>query len=396
MNLNQLSLFEQTILEATATSGTTKGCYKHFAEKLNISDNEMQHKVHRGVSLVKKWNHKIRLIQQRLKEKGLIEKAENKGAWRVTGKGREKLTFAPHGGLKPYFETKNGIAFWGDSQLIPSLFPAQIDLIVTSPPYLLGKERSYGNIGMDEDIYVSNLLTAIESWLPCLTRSGSIVLNLGESIKPGEGYQNLHREKLLIALHDKLGLKLIQKFQWYSPTKIPSGHWTTKKRRDCVNVLEDFFWLSLNPKECKANNKNVLVEYSETQKKYMQSAIRKSGVRKKPSGQSANDESFYGKDHGGAIPSNLLMATPESASSAYSLYCKNNGLPRHNAMFNHLLPEFFIRYLTESGDCVFDPYFGSGNTGYAAEENDRHWIGGEIAKEHLDGAISRFKNPVMT
>ncbi|MEA1987793.1 MAG: site-specific DNA-methyltransferase [Pseudomonadota bacterium] len=389
----QLSLFEQSVLEGVAARGSTSGCYDFVANKVGLTKDDMQEKVFRGekAGYVGKWQHKIRVVQQKLKAMGLIEKANDRGSWRMTGAGKDQLTFVPINGMKLYYTTENGMAFWGDSMHLPDTFSNSIDLVITSPPYLLQKPRKYGHIGMNEQEYVDNLVSAIENWLPMLTPTASIVLNIGNSIKAGEGYQNLHKESLLLALRDRLGLFLIQKFYWYSPTKMPSGHWVNIAHRDCVDSVEDFYWLSMNPKQCKADNRQVLVEYSKTQRRYMKSAQTKSGVRKNPSGQSVNEETFYA-DRGGAIPSNLLFAVPEGANSQYSRYCRENNLPRHPAMFSPNLPDFFIRYLTNIGDVVADFYFGSGSTGYASESQNRHWIGAEIVKEYLDGSMGRFLN----
>ena len=65
-------------------------------------------------------------------------------------------------------------------------------------------------------------------------------------------------------------------------------------------------------------------------------------------------------------------------------------LPVHPARFHYSLPEFFVKFLTDSGDVVADWFHGSGNTGYAAETNDRYWIGSEIMEEYIKGSVSRF------
>lgn len=385
----QLSLFDKHVLEGVHLTGSTAGCYGHVAKRQGLTLLDMQEKVFRGEALVGKWQHRIRQVQQLLKRNGLIEPV-SRGSWAVTQKGRLELNVASRHAVKLYFVTKSGLAFWGSSEHIGSMFPGEIDLIITSPPYLLTKEREYVNIGDDEASYVDGLVTAIESWLPCLTSTASIVLNLGDSTKKGAGHQSLYKERLLIALEDRLGLHLVQKFVWYSPSKMPSGYWVTHAKRDCVNATEDFYWLSLSPKTCKANNQSVLVEYSEKQREYIEAARRKSPVKKtRPSGQNASDLSFYA-DNGGAIPSNLLLATPEGAKSAYSRFCKDNGLPRHPAMFDHALPEFFIRFLTDRGDVVCDTYSGSGNTAYAAEINNREWISFDVVREYVAGHYGRF------
>lgn len=388
----QLSLFEQSTLEAIHQTGSTTGSYGVVADKLGLSGADLCQKVQRGTQVVGKWQHKVRLIQQRLKKKGLVENV-SKNAWRVTPSGESLLNQDAEKPVMVYFVTKYGVAFKGDAKSVSSLFKNEIDLIVTSPPYLLASEtRGYKNLGDNEKEYVDNLVSEIEAWLPCLTTTASIVINLGHSIIKGRGYQSLYKERLLIALEDKLGLHLVQKFTWYSHLKPPTGYWVTRAKRDCVNATEDFLWLSLNPKSCKANNQNIKVEYSANQKKHIKSAKRKSPTRisVKPSGNSANEKTFY-RDNGGAIPSNLIFSAHEPANSLYSRYCKENDLPRHPAMFNHEIPEFFIRYLTDRGDFVFDPFSGSGNTAFAAEALERHWVSSEVDERYIDGHIGRMK-----
>lgn len=390
----QLSLFEQTVLDAVDATGTTQGCYRQVAGAFSLTTEQMAEKVFRGdkAGFVNRWQHKIRSTQACLKQKGLVINGSNRGEWQVTEKGRQNLTFAPKNSMKLYFTTASGMAFWGDASLLSQLFQNEINLIVTSPPYLLSKAREYGSLGQKDESYVASMTKMIESWLPMLTSDASIVINLGPGTQKGTGYQSLYRERLLIELEDKLGLHLLQRFHWISPSKMPSGYWTTRAKRNVVDVTEDFYWLSLNPKHTKANNQNVLVEFSETQKRYMASAAKKSyslGRLDKPSGQSANLDTFYSQ-RDGAIPNNLLYAAPESANSNYSQQCRENNIPRHNAMFHKSLPEFFIRFLTAKNDVVCDPFVGSGNTGQAAEDNERFWIGSDIVRESLDGAKLRF------
>lgn len=388
-----LSLLERHTLEGIAATGCTATTYGYVSRQIGLTEADMQEKVLRGKDGMRlKWQHKIRSIQQNLKARGLIENASTKGKWKVTTKGKSQLTQAPKGQPKMYFTTAMGVSFWGYGDDVAKLYRNEIDLIITSPPYLLGKDREYGNIGKSEKAYVDNLVSAIEGWLPCLTSTASIVLNIGETLIKGAGYQSLAKERLLIALEDRLGLHLVQRFQWYSPSKPVNNYWTTHAKKHCITATEDFLWLSLNPKQAKANNQNVLVDYSEKWKKHIESAQRKSPIQSntRPSGNSNNPDSFS-KDNGGSIAHNLLMATPEPAQSDYIRFCKENNLPVHPARFHYSLPEFFVKFLTDAGDVVADWFHGSGNTGYAAEKNDRYWIGSEIMEEYIKGSIGRMQ-----
>lgn len=390
--MEQLSLFEKNVLLATDDEGQTSKIYGHFAKSVGLTDEDLDMKVIAGTcGPTSFWKRKIRFIQQTLKRKGLVERGKNVGDWNVTEKGKSHLTKAPQNSLRAYFVTKHGIAFHGDAGELPGLFDGEVELIVTSPPYLLTKEREYGNIGKDESSYVSNILKFAEGWMKMLTPTGSIVINIGDSYKPNAGHQSLHKERLLIALEDKLGLHLVQSFSYWSYCRMPTGHYVTKERKHCVNATEAFYWLSPDPKASKASNKKVLVEYSEKQKKMINSAIkRKPAVATRPSGQTIHEETFY-KDMGGSIPHNVLIAAPEGSNSEYSRRCRAHNLPRHPAMFPVDLPKFFINYLTDRDDLVVDSFFGSGTTGLAAEQLGRYWVGSEMIEEYLMGARHRFE-----
>jgi DNA modification methylase len=65
--------------------------------------------------------------------------------------------------------------------------------------------------------------------------------------------------------------------------------------------------------------------------------------------------------------------------------------PPHPARFPVQLPDFFIKFLTEEGDLVLDPFAGSCTTGEAAERLSRRWLGFEPVPEYLDGARFRFE-----
>lgn len=58
--------------------------------------------------------------------------------------------------------------------------------------------------------------------------------------------------------------------------------------------------------------------------------------------------------------------------------------------FPHGLPEFFIKFLTEPGDLVVDPFAGSNITGEVAERLERHWLAFEMIEEYLEASKFRF------
>ena len=121
--------------------------------------------------------------------------------------------------------------------------------------------------------------------------------------------------------------------------------------------------------------------------------------------RSINDTSFL-KENKGAIPPNglnieegdpyavsfLEIANTRSRDN-YEKYCKKKGVEVHPARMQATLAEFFIRFLTEPGDLVFDPFAGSNTTGAEAEKLGRRWIATEPEKDYVIGSVARFKNP---
>jgi site-specific DNA-methyltransferase (cytosine-N4-specific) len=54
------------------------------------------------------------------------------------------------------------------------------------------------------------------------------------------------------------------------------------------------------------------------------------------------------------------------------------------------LAKFFINFLTDAGDLIYDPFAGSNTTGAAAESEGRHWVATEPVDEYVLGSIGRF------
>src|SRR5690606_8382211 len=79
------------------------------------------------------------------------------------------------------------------------------------------------------------------------------------------------------------------------------------------------------------------------------------------------------------------------SNGVYQDYCRANGLAIHPARFPPLLPEYFIRMLTDPGDLVVDPFGGSCVTGAVAESLGRKWVCVELNSEYIRGAMARFE-----
>ncbi len=108
----------------------------------------------------------------------------------------------------------------------------------------------------------------------------------------------------------------------------------------------------------------------------------------RPSGHDISDK--FQKDNQGAIPPNLLEIANTESNSAYLRRCKAAGIKPHPARFPQAFAEFFIKFLTDEGDRVLDPFAGSNTTGFVAENLQRQWFAFEINEDYVTGSRYRF------
>lgn len=289
--------------------------------------------------------------------------------------------------LKPLYVTKYGAACIGDSiNLLDQLEPDSIDLVMTSPPFALQREKTYGNV--DQQAYVDWLFTFCEKVYRVISPTGSFVIDLGGAYQSKRPVRSLHNYRILIKLCDELDFRLAEEFFWYNPSKLPSPiEWVNKRKiraKDSVNTL---WWLSKtdNP---KANVSRVLVPYSDPMKKLHANPQEYYQPSYRPSGHDIG--TGFATDNGGAIPSNLLQIPNTESNSRYIQLCKAVGVSAHPARFPQKLPAFFINFLTEPGDTVLDIFSGSNTTGAAAEAATRRWIAFEKNLEYLAASAFRF------
>lgn len=289
-----------------------------------------------------------------------------------------------------YYATTLGSAYLGDARdHLPSFGSESIDLIVTSPPFPLTfrKKRPYSSVGEDE--FVDWLLPYAEECHRILKDQGSFVMDLGGVWNKGAPIRSLYQYKVVIALCEQTGFHFAQDFYWYNPGALPApAEWVNVRRIRVKCAVNLVFWLS-KTEWPKADNKQVLRPYSRDMLRLIDRGYR---PKQRPSGH--NITTKFRKNHGGAIPPNLLEFGNNDSNSSYLKECAAAGLPVHPARFPRALPEFFVKLCTDAGDTVVDPFAGSNVVGEAAERLGRRWLAIELAEEYLAG--SRFRFPSLS
>jgi len=291
--------------------------------------------------------------------------------------------------MKPLYKTKKGELYLGDAEKILPLKSFQqnkgkINLIFTSPPFPLIKKKAYGNLTGDD--YIKWLSSYAVLFRDFLAPDGSIVIEIGNAWEKRSPTMSLFPLKSLISFKESGQYYLCQEFIWYNPTKLPTpAQWVNIERIRVKDAFTRLWWLSSNPKP-KANNKNILNEYSKSMKELLEKQRYNSG--KRPSEHIIGKKSFL-KNNDGSIPSNVIIKSNTISNDSYLKYCRENDVPYHPARMPIDIVKFFIMFLTNPNDLILDPFAGSNTTGYVAEIMNRKWI--SIEKELIYANSSRIR-----
>ena len=264
-------------------------------------------------------------------------------------------------------------------------YKGKVQLIFTSPPFPLNRKKKYGNLqGSEYVAWLSNFASLFKDFL---SPDGSIVMELGNAWNNKSPTISTLPLETFLSFKRAGNLHLCQEFICFNPARLPSpAQWVTIERIRVKDSFTRLWWFSSTPRP-KANNLNVLTEYSDSMKKLLKSGKYNSG--KRPSEHVISGSSFL-KDNGGAIPPNVLTVSNTNSNDPYLKYCKEHGLNPHPARMPSDLATFFIKFLTAENDLVMDPFAGSNVTGITAEKLGRRWISIDPDEEYIRGSVGRF------
>jgi site-specific DNA-methyltransferase (cytosine-N4-specific) len=286
----------------------------------------------------------------------------------------------------PAYYTAKGGAYIGDSiELLSELPDESVNLVITSPPFALQRQKEYGNL--DQHAYIDWFVEFARIVHRKLRKDGSFVVDFGGAYMKGVPVRSLYNFRVLIRLVDELGYFLAEDFYWFNPSKLPSPiEWVNKRKLRVKDSINTVWWFS-KTEWPKSDITKVLAPYSERMKKLIEDPDKFYTPKVRPSGHDIGKG--FAKDNGGAIPPNLLQISNSESNGLYLSGCKAVGVKGHPARFPAKLPEFFIRMLTEPNDLVVDIFGGSNTTGQVAEQEGRRWMSFEMSPEYV--AASSFR-----
>lgn len=312
--------------------------------------------------------------------------------------GRPKKKF------KQGYETARGRMFVGK---IEDAFAAKeikklegkVNLILTSPPFPLVRKKRYGN--KTGEAYVKWLAALAPKLKKLLAPNGSLVIELGNAWVEGAPIMSTLTLEALLAFKKAGKLNLCQHVICHNPARLPSpAAWVNVKRVRLKDTYTHVWWMarSQNP---KADNRKVLTPYGKEMKKLLKTGEYNAG--KRPSGHVISETGFL-TNHGGSITANVLDFSDENRvphsllkfsgtawDAKYREYCESRKLVAHPARMQADLVAFFIEFLTEKNDLVFDPFGGSNTTGAIAENLERKWVSVEASSDYVNGSKGRFR-----
>ncbi|MFO0864368.1 MAG: site-specific DNA-methyltransferase [Gemmataceae bacterium] len=290
--------------------------------------------------------------------------------------------------MLPAYTTSMGRAYQGDArEVLANLPDDSVSLVFTSPPFALRRQKAYGNVTADE--YIEWFWPIAEQIRRVLKEDGSFVMELGGAWNPGSGTRSLFIYKLLLKLGEIY--HLAQDFYWHNPSRLPTpAEWVTIRRTRVKEAITQVWWFSKST-EPQADNRKVLVPYSKSMKRLLKDGY---SPAKRPSQHEIGPH--FQKDNGGAIPPNILTIPNTRSYDEYIFRCRAAGLPVHPARFPSELPDFFIKFLTNEGQTVLDPFAGSNTTGQQAERLGRKWVSIELNPDYVAGSRLRFEAPAPT
>jgi len=210
---------------------------------------------------------------------------------------------------------------------------------------------------------------------------------MGNAWEPGRPVMSTLALRALLRFLDEGQFSLCQLFVCYNPARLPTpAQWVNVERIRVKDAFTHLWWMAPSDRP-KADNRQVLRDYSEAMRRLLRAKNYNSGRR--PSEHQIGTASFL-RDNGGAIPPNVIALSNTSSVDPYLRYCRSHSLPPHPSRMPVGLPRFFIKFLTDPNDIVMDPFAGSNTTGAAAEELNRRWIAIEPDPGYVAGSLGRF------
>jgi len=228
-----------------------------------------------------------------------------------------------------------------------------VKLVVTSPPYNLGKPYE-SRKSLDE--YASWQGKIIKECVRTLKNDGSICWQVGNYVDNG---RIIPLDVILYPIFDDMGLQLRNRIVWYF------GHGLHASRR-FSGRYEVILWFT------KTDNYTFNLDMIRVPQKY------------------PNKKYFKGPKKG-QYSCNPLGKNPGDVWEIPNVKANHVEKTMHPCQFPVELIERLVLAMTNEGDWVLDPFMGVGTTAIAALMHERKAMGAEIVGDYVEITKERLK-----
>ncbi len=254
-----------------------------------------------------------------------------------------------------YFnDQSDAVLYQGDClQLLQDIPDNNIRLVVTSPPYNLGKEYEKKT---HLDAYLQFQEKVIKECVRVLAEDGSICWQVGNFVENGE---IMPLDILLYPIFTSAGLKMRNRVIWHF------GHGLHCSKR-FSGRYETLMWFTKSD-DYVFNLDPVRVPQKYPNKKY-----------------------FKGPNVG-KLSCNPLGKNPGDVWIIPNVKCNHPEKTEHPCQFPVEIIERLVLSMTNVGDWVLDPFMGVATTAVAAVLHKRKVVGAELLRKYIDKGRERVR-----
>jgi adenine-specific DNA-methyltransferase len=250
--------------------------------------------------------------------------------------------------------TAHTVVFEGDCREMLRQVPDRaVQLVVTSPPYNLGKEYE-SRLHLDD--YVAQQREVIAECARVLSNRGSICWQVGNYVDSGA---IIPLDSLLYPIFSNLGLKMRNRIVWHFEHGLHCS-------RRLSGRYETILWFT--------KGDDYVFEMD---------AIR---VPQKYPGKK-----YFKGPKTGQYSCNPLGKNPGDVWTIPNVKSNHVEKTGHPCQFPVELIERLVLALSREGDWVLDPFLGTGTSIIAALRHQRRGIGAEVVRKYIDLAKSRIQ-----
>ncbi len=252
-----------------------------------------------------------------------------------------------------YDEKSSVVLFEGDCRALLRAMPAEsAQLIVTSPPYNIGKPYERRRVDFDE--YLESQREVISLCAQLLKPAGSICWQVGNHVSDGEVFP---LDAIMYPIFKKCGLKLRNRIVWHYEHGLHAS-------RRFSGRHETILWFT------KSDNYVFNLDPVRVPQKYP-------------------GKKYYKGPKTGQYSSNPLGKNPGDVWVIPNVKHNHPEKTIHPCQFPVELIERLVLALTDENDLVVDPFMGVGSTAVAAILQNRRVAGADPVPDYISLARQR-------